>query len=85
MSIYLPCMFTVMRKQGRKSLTNVFKVKVKVIETSMSMYAMHVYRHEKTSRAILTNVFKVKVKVMVMDTRIRRLYMPCIWLPPRAV
>ena len=31
----------------RMSLSNVFKVKakVKIIETSMSMYATHVYRH----------------------------------------
>ena len=28
---------------SRMSLSNVFKIKV--IETSMSMYAMHVYRH----------------------------------------
>ena len=32
-------------KTSRTSLSNVFKVKVKIIETSMSMYAMHVYRH----------------------------------------
>ena len=36
---------TLQTKTSRTSLSNIFKVNDKVIETSMNMYAMHVDRH----------------------------------------
>ena len=40
-----PCPYKEIKKTRKTILSNFFKFKVKVIETSVSMCAKHVYRH----------------------------------------